>query len=139
MATERPLAIDNSAADRTRTTYTPSARSLSPPFPRRTRDANSISADVNGGNRGGNSALHSAAFFSHVAIVQLLLDHGASPEAKDDDGRTPADLVAGPWNRYVEDNYTGIAGFLGLPIDIERIKRNRPHIAKILQGVSRRF
>ena len=38
-----------------------------------------------------------------------------------------------------KNNYTGIAGFFGLPIDLERIKRDRPHIVKVLHGVSRRF
>jgi ankyrin repeat protein len=42
----------------------------------------------------GETALHLAAAFGHQDAVELLLDHGADPAARDVEGRTPADLAA---------------------------------------------
>lgn len=44
-------------------------------------------ADVNKGQR--SSSLHYAACFGRPAIAKVLLKHGANPDLRDDDGKTP--------------------------------------------------
>lgn len=41
----------------------------------------------------GSTPLHLAARFDQKDAVELLLDHGADPAARDADGRTPADVA----------------------------------------------
>ena len=50
--------------------------------------ANARSAD-------GSTPLHLAARFDQRDAAELLLEHGADPEARDGDGRTPAELADG--------------------------------------------
>lgn len=50
------------------------------------------SADVDAG-RDKNTALHGAAGFGKVSVVQYLLDHDADFAAYDHDGRTPLDVA----------------------------------------------
>jgi len=42
---------------------------------------------------GGNTALHKAACYGHTRVVELLLEAGADPRAKDNYGKTPSDLA----------------------------------------------
>lgn len=46
-------------------------------------------ADVNRGQR--SSSLHYAACFGRPAVAKVLLKHGANPELRDEDGKTPLD------------------------------------------------
>ncbi|XP_066922502.1 E3 ubiquitin-protein ligase HECTD1-like [Clytia hemisphaerica] len=46
-------------------------------------------ADVNRGQR--SSSLHYAACFGRPAVAKVLLRHGANPELRDEDGKTPLD------------------------------------------------
>ena len=46
-------------------------------------------ADVNKGQR--SSSLHYAACFGRPAIGRVLLRHGANPDLRDEDGKTPLD------------------------------------------------
>lgn len=48
-------------------------------------------ADVNKGQR--SSSLHYAACFGRPAIAKVLLRHGANPDLRDEDGKTPLDKV----------------------------------------------
>ena len=50
--------------------------------------ANARSAD-------GSTPLHLAARFDQRDAAELLLEHGADPEARDGNGRTPAELAGG--------------------------------------------
>ena len=50
-------------------------------------------ADVNAGNRTGNTPLHWAAMFGKTDTVKYLLDSGADPDAKNEDGHTPCALA----------------------------------------------
>jgi ankyrin repeat protein len=43
----------------------------------------------------GSTPLHLAARFEQRGAVELLLEHGADPAARDGDGRTPAEVAAG--------------------------------------------
>jgi ankyrin repeat protein len=49
--------------------------------------------DVNSRGTGGETALHVAARKGDLAGVRLLLDHGADPGLKDDEGRRPIDVT----------------------------------------------
>src|SRR5690242_20517611 len=57
-----------------------------------------------GTNQHGRSALHLAACEKYPAVVKLLLDHGAKPNARDKDGRTPL-MEAALWGRIDNINY----------------------------------
>ena len=46
-------------------------------------------ADVNKQCEHGRTALHMAAAWGHADVVQLLMEHGASPKIVDDEGMTP--------------------------------------------------
>ena len=50
-------------------------------------------AEVNVAQQGGWTPLHQAAAHGHAALVDLLLAHGADPDARSDDARTPADMA----------------------------------------------
>ncbi|KAL2933402.1 BRCA1-associated RING domain protein 1 [Bienertia sinuspersici] len=51
----------------------------------------------------GDTALHLASLYGHLACVQLLLERGASVEAKDEDGAIPLhDASAGGYTEIVE-------------------------------------
>lgn len=54
-------------------------------------------ADVNRGQR--SSSLHYAACFGRPAVAKVLLKHGANPELRDEDGKTPLDKAR---ERYEE-------------------------------------
>ncbi len=51
-----------------------------------------MGADVNGTNRDGSTALHSAAWLGHPEIVKALVDQGANSAAKTQRGDSPADV-----------------------------------------------
>lgn len=51
-----------------------------------------LGADVNGTNRDGSTALHSAAWLGQPEIVKALVDQGANPAAKTQQGNSPADV-----------------------------------------------
>ena len=53
-------------------------------------------ADVNAKDRGGNTALHAAAWDGRDEVVKLLLSKGAEADAKRSDGLTPLINAAGP-------------------------------------------
>lgn len=50
-------------------------------------------AEVNATQHGGWTALHAAALHGNVALVRLLLEAGATHDAKNDTGQTPAALA----------------------------------------------
>ena len=50
----------------------------------------------------GNSPLHDACSSGQVNVVKLLLSHGADPTIRDNEGKSPADVVkANDVNRQV--------------------------------------
>jgi len=90
-------------------------------------------ADVNAANRDGNTPLHVAAFLCRTEIVQLLLENGGSVSKKNMREETPIDVVSSPWSRSLADFYVGIGNAVGLELDLERIKRQRPQRAEQLR------
>jgi len=50
-------------------------------------------AQVNVAQHGGWTPLHQAADHGHQPLVMLLLQHGADPTARSDNGQTPADMA----------------------------------------------
>lgn len=51
--------------------------------------------DIDAGHKlaRGRTALHSAASDADIGRIRLLLEHGASPDVRDQDGRTPLDVA----------------------------------------------
>ena len=92
-------------------------------------------ADLNCQNNEGSTALHSAAFFCHPKIVESLLANGANKNLKNNSGSLPIDAVSVPFEvvKGVYDYFASSLGPLGLKLDYERIKSERPKIALMLQ------
>ena len=90
-------------------------------------------ADPNATNNDGNAPLHVAAFLCHADIVELLLDRGASIEQKNNRGETAVDTVSTRWSDELAGFYRAIAGAVRIEIDLTRIEKIRPLIAKTLR------
>ena len=90
-------------------------------------------ANVKAANRDGNTPLHTAAFLCRTEIVRMLLEKGALVSRKNERGETPIDVVSGEWNDGLAGFYTGIGSSLGLKLDLESIRQERPQIAKMLR------
>lgn len=92
-------------------------------------------ANLNIQNNEGSTALHSAAFFCNTPIVEALLEKGADKTIRNNSGATPYESVAVPFEVIAGVyEYLGKSlGPLGLQLDIEKIKENRPIIAEILK------
>ena len=93
-------------------------------------------ADVNAKKADGATPLHTAAFFCHEKIVRSLLANGADKTLRNNVGATAYDSVAGPFEdvKPIYDLVLGIMGPLGLQLDYERIKAERPNIAEMLSA-----
>ena len=92
-------------------------------------------ADINFQNNDGSTALHTAAFFCRPDIVQLLLDNNADTTIKNKYGATAYDNVSGSFDDVKEayDMMGQALGPMGLQLDYEYIKSERPVIAEMLQ------
>lgn len=90
-------------------------------------------ARANSKSDDGNTPLHGAAFFGRVEVVELLIEAGAKLDAKNDKGETPIDGVSGDWNEELEGILNSYAGILGIEIDLDAIKANRPKAATLLR------
>ncbi|CAL7934241.1 unnamed protein product [Xylocopa violacea] len=66
-------------------------------------------ADVNKGQR--SSSLHYAACFGRPAIAKVLLKHGANPDLRDEDGKTPLDKA----RERVDEGHREVAAILQSP------------------------
>jgi len=90
-------------------------------------------AKVDGTNRDGNTPLIAAAFMCRTEVVRLLLDKGASMSHKNNREETVIEILSRPWNEELAGFYTGIGNATGVKVDLDRLKRERPNIAKLLR------
>ena len=93
--------------------------------------------DLNQADREGSTPVHAAAFFCHEKILLSLLNAGAAPTQPDNTGTTPLDSVISPWIA-VQNIYNFVDALIfkpmGKPLDIERIKTDRPKIVRIIKS-----
>ncbi|XP_028141816.2 E3 ubiquitin-protein ligase HECTD1 isoform X2 [Diabrotica virgifera virgifera] len=81
-------------------------------------------ADVNKGQR--SSSLHYAACFGRPAIAKVLLRHGANPDLRDEDGKTPLDKA----RERADEGHREVAAILQspgewmIPVDKERNRKS---------------
>lgn len=68
-------------------------------------------ADVNKGQR--SSSLHYAACFGRPQIAKVLLRHGANPDLRDEDGKTPLDKA----RERNDEGHREVASILQTPAD----------------------
>lgn len=66
-------------------------------------------ADVNKGQR--SSSLHYAACFGRPGIAKVLLKHGAYPDLRDEDGKTPLDKA----RERIDEGHREVAAILQSP------------------------
>ena len=66
-------------------------------------------ADVNKGQR--SSSLHYAACFGRPGIAKVLLKHGANPDLRDEDGKTPLDKA----RERIDEGHREVAAILQSP------------------------
>lgn len=66
-------------------------------------------ADVNKGQR--SSSLHYAACFGRPGIAKVLLKHGANPDLRDEDGKTPLDKA----RERIDEGHREVATILQSP------------------------
>ena len=74
-----------------------------------------------------------ASFFGHPEIVKQLLEKGADVNAKNKKGRTPLDTVSTPWNIGLEGLYKSLGKTLSVEVDLDRVRKARPEIVKLLR------
>jgi hypothetical protein len=91
-------------------------------------------ADVSAASRDGTTALHIAALLCDFESVELLLKSRASTSKKNRRGQTPIDVVSSRWSRRLERTYESIAKDARFEIDLEKMKRDRPRMVKVLRG-----
>ena len=90
-------------------------------------------AKVNRTNRDGNTPLIASAFMCRTAVVRVLLEKGASASHKNNRDETVVDIVSRPWSDELAGSYTGIGDATGIKVDLDRIKQERPKIARLLR------
>lgn len=90
-------------------------------------------ARVSRTNRDGNTPLHIAAFLCDFEFVELLLENDASISKKNDRGESSTQVVSSPWTGELAGFYRMIGNAVGIEIDLERMERDRPRMAKLLR------
>ena len=85
-------------------------------------------ADLNTKNNEGSTALITAAFFGRTEIVKMLVDNSADKNIRSNAGSTALDVVNIPFEllKGYYDYFVETLGPLGLELDYEQIKKNRP-------------
>ena len=72
--------------------------------------------------------MHAAAFLGRVEVAKLLLQYGANPEAKNNNGDTPRTVLEVDWEltRY-------LAGLLQVELDARQVEDGRVEIAGLFE------
>ena len=83
----------------------------------------------------GSNALHVAAFFCRIEIVQLLIDAGIDKTVQNNYGATARESVMGPWEEIkpIYEMLQQQLGPLGLEFDLKEIEKSRPVVGMMLQ------
>ncbi len=91
-------------------------------------------ADLNQANNDGSTALHTAAFFCRTEIVKLLLENGADKSIRNNSNATALESIQAPFEmvKPIYDYIQSIYEPIGLKLDMERLQKTRPAIAKLL-------
>ncbi|MHA7101149.1 ankyrin repeat domain-containing protein [Roseivirga pacifica] len=92
-------------------------------------------ANLNMKNNEGSTALHTAAFFCRLDILKALIDAGADQSIKNNFNTTAYESVVIPFDQ-VEPVYKMMGQQLapmGLTLDMARIEKSRPEVAKMLK------
>jgi peptidoglycan/LPS O-acetylase OafA/YrhL len=91
-------------------------------------------APLDQGDGQGNVPLNAAAFAGHAAVVEFLLEHGANPNAVNQEGRLPIDVLEAP-----VEMTAGILQYLGLPPpNPEALAEGRRRAGELLTPVTQR-
>jgi ankyrin repeat protein len=91
-------------------------------------------AGISHTSRDGNTPLHTAAFLCRTEAVKLLLERGSSLEIRNHRRETPIDVVSSDWSEPLARFY-GILDKAGdLNLDMEKIRKTRPELVKLLQN-----
>lgn len=87
-------------------------------------------------NNDGSTALLTAAFLCHAEILKALLAAGADKGIRNNAGSTALESVEAPFELVIGlyDMLGEVLGPLGLKLDYDRIKTERPQIAALLKG-----
>ena len=85
-------------------------------------------ADVNVGNRDGNTPLHTAAFLGEYKIAELLVKNGANVNITNDDGDTPMNSLGADW-----DTTEAITGWLQIEVEREKVESGRTQVRALLR------
>ncbi len=93
-------------------------------------------ADLSIANNQGSTPLHIAAFFCHEEIAEHLLNKGADKSLRNNDGATAYDIVAAPVeiDHETYKQLESALGPMGLSVDLDKIKSNRPRLAELLSN-----
>ena len=92
-------------------------------------------ADLEIQNNDGSSALHVAAFFCRLEMVQLLVDKEVDQSKKNNFGATALETISGPFAdiKPVYEMMQLQLGHLGLRLDLKELEKKRPIVAEILK------
>jgi YVTN family beta-propeller protein len=92
-----------------------------------------LGADVNATNADGNTPLIVATFMCRTEVVHFLLEKRASVSHKNGRGETAIDVVSGEWIDSLAGFYKSIGNAIGVNIDLDRLKQERPRMANLLR------
>jgi len=89
-------------------------------------------ARVNAKDDKNSTALHAAAFFGRVEVLEVLVKAGADLNAVNSDGETPYDAATAPWSTELQGVFEFFGGVLKLKLDLKAIRVSRPKAAELL-------